>query len=76
MSEPHHLDAKGLKCPLPVLRARKAMKDVPEGGLLVVEATDPSASADFQAFCETTGHTLVEEAESDGVITFRLQKTG
>lgn len=76
MSEPYHLDAKGLKCPLPVLRARKTMKNVPEGGILVVEATDPSASADFRAFCETTGHTLIEETQSDGVITIRLQKSG
>jgi tRNA 2-thiouridine synthesizing protein A len=76
MSDSHHLDAKGLKCPLPVLRARKAMKDVPAGGILVVEATDPSASQDFHQFCETTGHVLIEEAESDGVTTFRVRKAG
>lgn len=76
MSEPHHLDAKGLKCPLPVLRARKAMKDVPHGGVLVVEATDPSASQDFQQFCETTGHRLIAEHEADGVYTFHLEKAG
>ena len=76
MSESHHLDAKGLKCPLPVLRARKAMKDVPPGGELVVEATDPSAPADFRAFCEPTGHTLGAQDEADGVYTIRLHKTG
>jgi tRNA 2-thiouridine synthesizing protein A len=52
------------------------MKDVPAGGELVVAATDPSAPADFRAFCETTGHTLLAETEADGVYTLRLRKTG
>lgn len=72
----HHLDATGLKCPLPVLRARKAMKAVPEGGVLEVVATDPSAVQDFAQFCETTGHVLVAQTEDDGVYTFRLRKQG
>lgn len=76
MAEPHHLDAKGLKCPLPVLRARKAMKQVPEGGILAVEATDPSAVQDFRQFCETTGHELVDQSEAEGVYHFRIRKTG
>ena len=50
------LDAQGLKCPLPVLRARKALRDVAPGGLLTVLATDPAAPRDFRAFCEQTGH--------------------
>ena len=76
MSEAHQLDARDLKCPLPVLRARKAMKDVPSGGLLEVQATDPGAPADFEAFCETTGHTLEASEEADGVYTFRIRKNG
>ena len=44
------LDAKGLNCPLPILKAKKALKDVPEGGTLEILATDPGAVADFQAF--------------------------
>lgn len=76
MSEPNRLDTKGLKCPLPVLRARKAMKQVEAGGLLEVEATDPSSVQDFQAFCETTGHELVEQGEADGVYTFLIRKSG
>jgi tRNA 2-thiouridine synthesizing protein A len=75
MSGTEFLDAKGLKCPLPVLRARKAMKQVATGGDLRVEATDPSAVQDFQAFCETTGFTLVEQGEADGVYTFLIRKT-
>lgn len=70
------LDAKGLKCPLPVLRARKAMKSVAVGGLLTVEATDPSSVQDFQAFCETTGNLLESRDEAEGVYRFTIRKTG
>ena len=70
------LDATGLRCPLPVLRARKAMKGVVAGALLEVTATDPSAVADFQSFCETTGDELVEWQENDGVFLFRIRKAG
>ena len=67
------LDAKGLKCPLPVLRARKAIRDVPEGGVLRVLATDPGAVADFEAFCAATGHELVESLEADRVFNFLIR---
>lgn len=69
-----HLDAKGLKCPLPVLKAGKAMKALDSGMLLTVEATDPSAPEDFRNFCETTGHELVSSEESGGVYRFTLKK--
>lgn len=68
------LDARGLKCPLPVLRARKAIKEVAAGGLLKVLATDPGAPKDFVHFCETTGHELVESSESDGVYSLVIRK--
>jgi tRNA 2-thiouridine synthesizing protein A len=69
------LDATGLLCPLPVLRARKAMRDVPPGGLLEVRATDPAALKDFPAFCEATGHTLEDSrAEAGGLYVFLLRK--
>lgn len=68
------LDATGLKCPLPVLRARKALKGVAAGGLLEVRATDPGAVADFKSFCETTGDDLVDWQEEDGVFLFRIRK--
>ncbi len=70
------LDTKGLKCPLPVLRARKAMKPMAAGEILEVEATDPSSVQDFKAFCETTGDELLESSEADGVYSFRIRKTG
>jgi tRNA 2-thiouridine synthesizing protein A len=68
------LDAKGLKCPLPVLRARKAMKDVPQGELLQVLATDPGAVKDFAHFCDTTGHDLVESKQVGDVYCFLIRK--
>jgi tRNA 2-thiouridine synthesizing protein A len=70
------LDATGLKCPLPVLRARKRLKDVAPGGLLRIRATDPAAVKDFTSFCETAGHELVEWRESDDVFTIDIRKAG
>jgi tRNA 2-thiouridine synthesizing protein A len=70
----HTLDAKGLNCPLPILKAKKAMKEVPMGGTLEVLATDPGAVADFQAFCRTTGHELVEHSEDGGVYRFMIKR--
>jgi tRNA 2-thiouridine synthesizing protein A len=69
------LDVRGLRCPLPVLRARKAMQRVPPGGLLEVLATDPGTVKDFQAFCVATGHELVERSEQDGEFRFRIRRT-
>ena len=68
------LDTKGLRCPLPVLRARKALKAMSGGDVLVVEATDPSAVQDFTSFCETTGDELMEWHESDSVFVFQIRK--
>jgi tRNA 2-thiouridine synthesizing protein A len=68
------LDARGLKCPLPVLRARKAMQGLAPGTVLHVLATDPGSVNDFDAFCEATGYVLVERGEEDGAFSFRLRK--
>ena len=68
------LDAKGLKCPIPVLRARRAMKPLAAGEVLEIQATDPSSVQDFKAFCETTGDELLESREADGVYFFRIRK--
>lgn len=69
------LDTQGLKCPLPVLKARKALKDVAAGGLLRVLATDPGAAKDFAHFCDATGCELVESTETgDGVLSFLIRK--
>jgi tRNA 2-thiouridine synthesizing protein A len=69
------LDAKGLNCPLPILRAKKAMKDVPVGGILHVLATDPGAVKDFEAFCRATGHQMVDQSQESGVYTFNIKRT-
>ena len=63
----HTLDAKGLNCPLPILKARKALKEVPPGGTLEVLSTDPGSVADFQAFCRQTGNELLESSDEDSV---------
>jgi tRNA 2-thiouridine synthesizing protein A len=71
----HVLDAKGLNCPLPILKAKKALKEVPAGGTLEILATDPGAVADFQAFARSTGNELLEHSESGGVYRFLLRKS-
>ncbi len=68
------LDTKGLNCPLPILRVKKAIKDVPAGGTLQVLATDPGAVKDFEAFCRATGNQLVDWREEAGVFTFNIRK--
>ena len=71
----HTLDAKGLNCPLPILKARKALKEVPAGGTLEILATDPGAVADFQAFCRQTGNELVEHSQEGDVYKFLIKHT-
>ena len=69
----HQFDARGMRCPLPVLKARKLMKDLANGDILEVHATDPGAPGDFTHFCETTGHRLLESTEADGVFVIRIE---
>jgi tRNA 2-thiouridine synthesizing protein A len=71
----HTLDAKGLNCPLPILKARKALKEVPDGGTLEIIATDPGSVADFQAFCRQTGNELLESSEDGEIYRFLIKKT-
>lgn len=70
------IDAKGANCPIPILKAKKGIGEVPVGGTLEVLATDPGSVADFQAFCNTTGNTLVEHGESGGVYRFLIKRAG
>lgn len=69
------LDAKGLNCPLPILKAKKALKDVPSGGTLEIVATDPGSVADFEAFCRATGNELLDSKNDGGVYTFLIKHT-
>jgi tRNA 2-thiouridine synthesizing protein A len=70
------LDAKGLNCPLPILKAKKALKSLEGGQVLEVISTDPGSVADFAAFCRTTGNPLLEQSEADGVFTYLIRKSG
>ena len=69
------LDAKGLNCPLPILKAKKALKNVPIGGTLQVLATDPGAVKDFEAFCRTTGNDLLESKSENKLFEFLIRRT-
>ena len=72
-----HARRDGLLCPLPVLKARRALKSVPPGGILEVLATDPGATKDFEHFCRTTGCEMLESGEQPGgVLRFVLKKPG
>jgi tRNA 2-thiouridine synthesizing protein A len=66
------VDAKGLNCPMPVLRAKKAIKGLSPGDTLEVLATDPGAVGDFEAFSRATRNELTESSESDGVFRFLI----
>jgi len=68
------LDTKGLNCPLPILKVKKAIGEVPTGGTLEVLATDPGARADFEAFCRQTKNELLESSERDGVFRFLIKR--
>jgi tRNA 2-thiouridine synthesizing protein A len=68
------LDVQGLTCPLPVLKANKALRGLPPGARLTVLATDPASAKDFAAFCQETGHLLLASSEAAGVWRFELQK--
>jgi tRNA 2-thiouridine synthesizing protein A len=67
------LDARGLKCPLPILLAKRALKRVPRGGVLEVLATDRGVDADIVDLCELTGAILVDSSLTDGVYRFVLR---
>jgi len=67
------LDARGLNCPLPILRAKKALTDMSAGQVLKILATDPGSVKDFQAFCKQTGHELVPHAEANREFTFFMK---
>ncbi len=68
------LDARGLNCPLPILRSKKALSDMQPGETLKIVATDPGAMKDFQAFAKQTGHELVYATEANKEFLFLLRK--
>ena len=67
------LDTKGLACPLPILKTKKALSELPKGAKLEVLATDPGSVPDFTAFCESTGNVLLEQSQQGGVFRFVIE---
>ncbi len=70
------LDVKGLSCPMPVLKTKKAIDGMGFGQTLEVIATDPASKADIPAFLSRVGHELVEAVERDGIFSFLIKKNG
>lgn len=68
------LDARGLNCPLPILRAKKALTDMTTGQVLRIVATDPGSVKDFEAFSKQTGNQLLSHSATEKEFTFFMQK--
>ena len=68
------LDARGLNCPLPILRAKKSLADLTGGKVLKITATDPGSVKDFQAFAKQTGNELLESATAGSEYVFFIRK--
>ncbi len=70
------LDASGLNCPLPILRAKKSLAEMKVGQVLQIIATDPGSVKDFEAFSKQTGNALLESREEGGKFVFLIKKNG
>jgi tRNA 2-thiouridine synthesizing protein A len=68
------LDARGLNCPLPILRTRKALNQLASGAILEVISSDPGSVKDMASFCDQTGNRLVSSAEADNSYIFMIEK--
>lgn len=76
-TQTEHLDLSGLKCPLPVLRANKALRGLTAGAVIEVTADDPASAKDFPVYCGTAGHKLLAvEPGENGRFLFRIRKGG
>jgi len=74
MEAQKEIDTRGLNCPLPILKAKKALADMPSGHVLKVLATDPGSMRDFQAFARQTGNELVEQSAGNDEFTHYLRR--
>jgi tRNA 2-thiouridine synthesizing protein A len=74
MDHDKDLDARGLNCPLPILRARKALNEMQSGQVLRIVATDPGSVKDFEAFAKQTGNPILSQSATDKEYTFFLRK--
>jgi tRNA 2-thiouridine synthesizing protein A len=68
------LDARGLSCPLPIVKTKKLIEEMEKGETLKVLATDPGSKRDFESWCKKTGNTLLESSFKDGVFTYIIRK--
>lgn len=71
----HVVDAKGLACPMPIVKTRKAMKELENGHVMEVQATDKGSTADLKAWAESSGHHYLGTTETDGTLTHYLRKS-
>ena len=69
------VDCRGLTCPLPILRTTRAMREIEAGGQLTILVTDVNAPLEFTAFCEATGHRMIEKTVEKNVFRITLEKT-
>ena len=70
------LDVRGLMCPLPLLRLKKALQTIEGGQVVLVQATDPASVLDFGVFTEQSGHTLMEYRQEQDVLVYLIRKAG
>lgn len=68
------LDARGLNCPLPILRAKKSIQSLSSGQVLRIVSTDPGSVKDFEAFCKQTGNELLDTVQEGGEYSFNIRK--
>lgn len=69
-----HLDLRGLKCPLPVLRSRKVLAEMGPGAILQLEASDPMSVIDIPHMCNEDGHTLLSQEKQEGTLRFTIRR--
>jgi len=69
-----YLDAKGLNCPLPILKSKLLLNKMQADEILVVEATDPHSQVDFEAYCARTDHEIIKSTLSEGVYSFTIKR--
>jgi len=75
MDYQEELDASGLNCPLPILRAKKFLAGMNQGDVVKIITTDPGSIKDFEAFCSQTGNTLEQSGQMNGKFEFYIKKT-
>jgi len=71
----HELNAEGLNCPLPILKAKKMLKGIPAGDILKIRSTDPGSVADFAAFCTHTGNELLSSSSEGDIYLFEIKRS-